>query len=118
MSGPSQLRLTILGVTVGATLGVALLSGHLGPAALVAIGGTVLLAVTFAARRIEPPGIPRLVLPRQARIGHAIVTVAGIALVLFTLGLLVSTDARSAQTHPGTQSPTLRSSQPGGTTTA
>ena len=48
MSGPSQLRLTILGVTVGATLGVALLSGHLGPAALVAIVGTVLLGLTFA----------------------------------------------------------------------
>src|SRR6266545_4306850 len=100
-----QLRLIVLGATLGAIVGSLAFIGRedLRPAAFAAIAGAAVLALTFAIARLP---FPSLALRYARRIAQLGITLVAVAAVVAVLSMLASPEARVIRSRPAQESAT------------
>ena len=105
MSALEQLRLIVVGATIGAIGGSVVLrpSDDLRPAAIAATAGAILLGLSFVLQRFASRPVPRLAAAYSSLIGRVVVTLAAALSVFLAFNLLVHSDARSVPARPNAQ---------------
>jgi len=105
LSALRQLRLIIVGATIGAICGSLALrtSDDIRPVAVAVAAGAVLLGLTFAMQLVPSRPVPRLAPAYSSLIGRAIVTLAAALSVLLVFNLLVAPDPRGVPPRPNAQ---------------
>lgn len=101
-----QLRLIVVGATIGAICGSVVLGPNhdLRPVGIAVAAGVIVLGLTYPVQRFASQPGPRLAPAYQSLIGRAIVTLAAALSVVFTFNMLVASDARSVPARPNAQS--------------
>jgi hypothetical protein len=117
VSAATQLRLIILGASLGAIVGsLAMISrDDLRAAALAVTAGVALLALTFAASRLSPR-VPRLAGTYASPIGRIVLTAAAVVVVAVAFNVLIDAGARGTSRPAGPTDNVKRSAAPAAAT--
>jgi hypothetical protein len=105
LSALQQLRLIIVGATIGAVGGsVAVgMSVDLRPVAVAVAAGAILLGLSFAMQRFASQPVARFAPAYSSITGRVIVTLAAVISVVLVFNLIVGSGARSVQARPNPQ---------------
>ena len=105
LSALKQLRLMVVGATIGAIGGSVVLrpSDDLRPLAVAAAAGAILLGLSFVVQFVASQPVPRLAPAYSSLIGRVVITLGAALSVVLVFNLLAPSDARSAPARPNAQ---------------
>jgi hypothetical protein len=100
-----QLRLIVVGATIGAICGTLVVgtSDVLRPVAITVAAGAILFGFTFPMQWLASQRVPRLARAHSSRIGRVVVTLAAALSVVLVFNVLVAPDARSVPARRNAQ---------------